>query len=83
MIGVIDGMKFESLEHNRNYNRHHSTVNRNLVLTQDPRKKLVNAGVNLPGNFHDSFVVLFLTSIVIRVFYPEFDPGMIIYGRNV
>ena len=43
-----------SLDQNRDYNGWHSTVNRNLVLVWDPQGKIVDAAVNLPGNFHDS-----------------------------
>ena len=31
-----------------------STANKYLVLAWDPRKKIFSAGVNFPGNFHDS-----------------------------
>ena len=60
VVGMIDGKKLESfhpsnhLEQNRDYNGWHSTVNRNMVLLWDPRGKFFDAGINLPGNFHDS-----------------------------
>jgi hypothetical protein len=34
-------------------------VNRNLVLLWDLRGKIVDVGVNLPGNFHDSKSTMF------------------------
>ena len=60
VVGMIDGKKLESLhpsdylEQNRDYNGWHSSVNRNLILLWDPNGKIIDAGVNLPGNFHDS-----------------------------
>jgi len=60
VIAMIDGLKLEtltwpdSLDQNRDYNGWHLTVNRNLVLVWDPQGKIVDAAVNLPGNFHDS-----------------------------
>jgi hypothetical protein len=60
VVGMIDGKKLETLhpsdhlEQNRDYNGWHSSVNRNLILMWDPNGKIIDAGVNLPGNFHDS-----------------------------
>ena len=31
-----------------------AVIGRNLVLLWDPNGKIIDAGVNLPGNFHDS-----------------------------
>ena len=57
VIGMIDGLKLESLEpsdsleQNRDYNEWHSTVNRNLVLVWYPRGDVVDVGVTCLGTF--------------------------------
>jgi len=60
---MINGKKLESfhlsnLEQNCDCNGWHSTVNQNMVLLWDPCGKIVDAGNNLPGNFHDSKATL-------------------------
>ena len=60
VIGMIDGLKLEyqelskSLEQNRDYNGFYYAVSWNLVLVWDPLRKIVDAGVNSPENFHNS-----------------------------
>ena len=57
---MIDGKKLpsknlqENLEQNRDYNGWKGTTNRNLIIVWDTFGKIVDVGVNLPGNFHDS-----------------------------
>ena len=60
VVAMIDGKKLESLypsdlsDQNRDYNGWTHDVFRNLVVVLDPEGKIVDVGVNLPGNFHDS-----------------------------
>jgi len=60
VVAMIDGKKLESLypsdlsDQNRDYNGWTHDVFRNLVVVWDPEGKIVDVGVNLPGNFHDS-----------------------------
>lgn len=60
IVGMIYGTNIDTfnlsnyLEKNRDYNSCHSTINSNLMLVWDPRGKIVDAGINLPGNFHAS-----------------------------
>mmetsp|Transcript_29729 Transcript_29729/g.28588 ORF Transcript_29729/g.28588 Transcript_29729/m.28588 type:complete len:247 (-) Transcript_29729:15-755(-) len=60
VIVMIDGKKLEilhpsdSLEQNRDYNGWHDTVYRNLILMWVPRRKITDADVKSPENFHDS-----------------------------
>ncbi len=60
VVAMIDGTKVEtkaSGDHvlqNRDYNGWTKDVKRNLVLVWDPFGKIVDAAINLPGNFHNS-----------------------------
>lgn len=60
VVGMIDGKKLTSLHppeqlyQNRDWNGWTNDVHRSLVLVWDPNGKIVDAGINLPGNFHDS-----------------------------
>ena len=60
VVAFIDGKKLTSLHpkikmlQNRDFNGWTNDVHRGLVLVWDPFGKIVDAGINLPGNFHDS-----------------------------
>jgi len=60
VVGMIDGKKLTSLhpsdemEQNRDWNGWTNDVHRSMVLIWDPKGKIVDAAINLPGNFHDS-----------------------------
>lgn len=60
VVGMVDGKKLTSLnpsdelEQNRDWNGWTNDVHRGMVLIWDPRGKIVDAAINLPGNFHDS-----------------------------
>lgn len=60
MVGMIDGKKFLAknpmnyLEQNRDYNGWYVTTNQNTVILWDIYSKIINIGLNLPSNFHDS-----------------------------
>ena len=60
VVGMIDGKKLTSLhpkdemEQNRDWNGWTNDVHRSMVLIWDPKGKIIDAAINLPGNFHDS-----------------------------
>ena len=60
VIAMVDGTKVETkapseyMEQNRDYNGWTKDVNQNMVLVWDPFGKIVDAAINLPGNFHYS-----------------------------
>ena len=60
VVAMIDGTKIETkapsdhVLQNRDYNGWTKDVNRNMVLAWDPFGKIIDAAINLPGNFHDS-----------------------------
>ena len=79
VIEMIDVLKFESfepsnyLEYNRDFNGWQSIVNKNLEVVWYPRGKVVDAGVNFHGNFHDSKSV---------VWHHAYDHAIDVTGRH-
>ena len=60
VVGFIDGDKFATLNpldallQNRDYNGWTKECARNIVCVWNTHGKIIDCGVNLPGNYHDS-----------------------------
>lgn len=60
VIGMLDGKRLKTRRdeddnvQNRNYSAWTSDHNRNMLFLWSPEGKIIDCGLNFPGNFHDS-----------------------------